>query len=318
MIKTPKKLFLTAILAIPAALGFSQAAVFDANGFAQMLADYSMQSQMYVDQIQQTISVVTQLENQMKDMINFGNSFFSGEGPTEGQMATLLGVFAQATGMKDLLTQADDMLNTHTLFEINGNAYTLADMLGAGKRSYMDFAADCTSSVGKSLRSEAEKWTENLSAADQVYIMERYGISPEDYFLAQKATEEADNALDLAMKQCDSLRTLDLQRNIMSQYQDIQTLLSTAGLSGRVSTTQLAEATAKMTQLQGVQLADISQTLTSYMNMQILKDYQESIQKKAAADYKEQIERDRLDNLSVSTVPSYWRRNPSGADGHGN
>lgn len=302
MKRTSKFLTAAIIAGSIAVSAHAQWAVFDATGFTQMIADYAMQAKMFSDQVQQTISVATQLKNQVEDMKSFGENFFTGD-----QIAALTGVYLEATGMTDLLHKADEKLNGHVLFEMNGNSYTLADMLGIGKRTYMDFASDCTYAVNSELRAAANEWAGNLTHAEDLYIMDRYGVSSSDYFLAQKATEAADEAMDLAMQQCDSLRTLEVQKSIMDQYQDIQKRLESAGLSGRVSTTQLAEASAKMAQLQGVQLAEISQAITSYMNMQILKDYQESVKAKAREDYNAAMTDEQLRKLEVSTVPEYWK-----------
>lgn len=303
MKKGTKKFFMATILAGSlAATAHAQWAVFDATGFTQMIADYVMQAKMFSDQVQQTLSVAAQLKNQVEDMKNFGKNFFTGD-----QIASLAGIYLEATGMTDLLTQADEKLNSHVLFEMNGNSYTLADMLGIGKRTYMDFTSDCTYAVNSELRAAANEWANNLTHTEDLYIMDRYGVSAPDYFLAQKATEAADEAMDLAIRQCDSLRTLDVQKKIMTQYQDIQKRIESAGLSGRVSTTQLAEASTKMAQLQGVQLAEISQAITSYMNMQILRDYQEDVKSKAKEDYESSMTDEQLRKLSVSTVPNYWK-----------
>ena len=273
--------------------------VIDIGAITQAIAGYIQQLKAFSDQVMATKATIDTYVMQAQEVVSSGQYLFSGQAADDA-MAQLEAV----RGLEDfasLLDRAERRLN-QGIFDVNGNSYSLADFLGCGDRSYTDFFSDIKLQTSANLKNQAKKWAEVLTLPEQEYIKDKYGLLPEDYYLTQKTKEQTDAAMELVMAQANAVNQMEIQKQAAEYNLAVQNLLK----NKNISTKQLQEALVKLSQANALQMQNLCDSMTSFVNYSMINELQQKQEQTGKAALEEQRKKDIEEDLNRSSIPYYW------------
>ena len=274
--------------------------VIDISGLTQAIVGYVQQLKSFADQVMATKATIDSYVMQAQEIVSSGQYLFSGQA-ADDVMAQLEAV----RGLEDfasLLDRAQRKLD-QGIFDVNGNSYSLADFLGCGNRTYTDFVSDIKLQTSANLRNQAKKWAEVLTLPEQEYIKDKYGLLPEDYYLTQKTKEQTDAAMELVMAQANAVNQMEIQKQAAEYNLAVQNLLKN---KGNLSTKQLQEALVKLSQANALQMQNLCDSMTSFVNYSMINELQQKQEQTGKAALEEQRKKDIEEDLNRSSIPYYW------------